>query len=129
MQSLKKVLTFVAFSVSVACVPTIAQEKTIADGVFTEAQVESGKGVYDSTCSACHRMNEYRSVLRAFQGNSVMVLWDLIVASMPADNPGSLADDEYTDIIAFILADQGFPTGDTPLEPYGNMDQIKIVTP
>jgi len=108
---------------------SVAQEKTIADGVFTEAQVESGKGVYDSTCSACHRMNEYRTVLRKFQGNPVMMLWDLLVGTMPADNPGSLADSDYTDIIAYILSDQGFPTGDTPLDPRGGMDDIKIVTP
>ncbi len=106
-----------------------AQERTVADGVFTEAQVESGKGVYESTCSACHRMREYRQVLRAFQNNSVMVLWDMLVSSMPADNPGSLADSEYTDIIAYILSEQGYPAGDTPLDPYNGMDEIKIIAP
>ena len=106
-----------------------AQELTVADGVFTDAQAESGKAVYDSTCSACHRMQEYRQVLRAFQNNSVMVLWDLLVSSMPADNPGSLADSEYTDIIAYILSEQGFPAGDQPLDPYNGMGEIKIVTP
>ena len=124
-------LVNVVFAVCVAVVPAsvAGQEKTIADGVFTEAQVEAGKGVYDSTCSACHRMNEYRNVLRAFQGNSVMNLWELILGTMPADNPGSLADSEYTNIIAFILSDQGFPAGDTELDPYSNMEDIKIVAP
>ena len=107
----------------------VAQEKTVADGVFSEAQVESGKAVYDNTCSACHRMQEYRQVLRAFEGNSIMMMWELIVATMPADNPGSLADDEYTNIIAYILSDQGFPTGEAELDPYSNMEDIKIVAP
>lgn len=124
-------LVNVVFAVCVAIVPAAVarQEKTIADGVFTEAQVEAGKRVYDSTCSACHRMNEYRNVLRAFQGNSVMNLWELILGTMPADNPGSLADSEYTNIIAYILSDQGFPAGDSELDPYSNMEDIKIVAP
>lgn len=124
LKNLTATLLFVLLSVSVS-----AQEKTVADGVFTEAQAESGKGVYESTCSACHRMQEYRQVLRAFQNNSVMMLWDLLVATMPADNPGSLADSEYTDIIAFILSEQGFPAGDTELIPYENMEEIKLVAP
>jgi hypothetical protein len=37
--------------------------------------------------------------------------------------------EEYTDVIAYILHEQGFPTGDTPLDPDNGMEDISIVAP
>jgi hypothetical protein len=36
-------------------------------------------------------------------------------ASMPQDAPGSLTRDQHVDILAFILAKNGFPAGMTDL--------------
>ena len=37
--------------------------------------------------------------------------------------------EEYTDVIAYILSENGFPTGDTELDPDNGMEQINILTP
>ena len=107
----------------------IAQEKTVKDGVFTEAQVTSGQVVYDSQCKTCHNMQFYRDTLRSWNNQPLLYLWESIMGTMPADNPGSLMFEEYTDVIAYILSENGFPTGDTELDPDNGMEQINILTP
>jgi len=104
-------------------------EKTVEDGVFTQAQVDAGKLVYDSSCKACHNMRFYRDTLRSWASQPVLYLWENILGTMPADNPGSLMLDDYTNVIAYILNENGFPTGETPLDPDAGMDGISIVAP
>ena len=107
----------------------ISQEKTVKDGVFTEAQVTSGQIVYDSQCKTCHNMQFYRDTLRSWNNQPLLYLWESIMGTMPADNPGSLMFEEYTDVIAYILSENGFPTGNTELDPDNGMEQINILTP
>ena len=107
----------------------IAQEKTVKDGVFTEAQVTSGQIVYDAQCKTCHNMQFYRDTLRSWNNQPLLYLWESIMGTMPADNPGSLMFEEYTDVIAYILSENGFPTGNTELDPDNGMEQINILTP
>ena len=46
---------------------------------------------------------------------------------MPEDNPGSLKQQEYADILAYFLSLNAYPTGDAELAPgAGPMANIKI---
>ena len=45
---------------------SLAQGKTISDGVFTQAQADAGKLVYDSSCKNCHNMRFYRDLLKSW---------------------------------------------------------------
>lgn len=107
----------------------LAQDKTVSDGVFTAEQAEAGQVVYDSQCKTCHNMRFYRDTLRSWNNQPLLYLWEAIMGTMPADNPGSLMFEEYTDVIAYILHEQGFPAGDTKLDPDNGMDQISIKSP
>ena len=107
----------------------LAQDQSVGDGVFTQAQVDAGQSVYDSTCKACHDMRFYRDILRSWTGQPLLYLWENILGTMPADNPGSLGYDEYTNVLAYILAEQGFPAGEATLDPDNGMDAIKIAAP
>ncbi len=128
--SVKTVISSVCLLITlVACSSSLAQDKTVNDGVFTAAQVETGKVVYDTTCSACHDMRFYRDTLKSWNNQPLLWLWESIMGTMPADNPGSLMLDEYTDVIAYILSENGFPAGETKLDPDAGMDTIHIVTP
>ena len=109
--------------------PGLSQDKTANDGVFTEAQVSSGQAVYDSQCKTCHNMRFYRDTLRSWSNQPLLYLWENIMGTMPADNPGSLMFEEYTDVIAYILSENGFPAGDATLDPDNGMDAIKILAP
>ena len=107
----------------------LAEDLTVKDGVFTAEQVASGQQVYDSQCKTCHNMRFYRDTLRSWNNQPLLYLWENIMGTMPADNPGSLMFEEYTDVIAYILSENGFPAGDLKLDPDNGMDSIKILSP
>ncbi len=107
----------------------LAEARTINDGVFTQAQVNAGKATYDTACKTCHDMRFYRDALKSWDGQPVLWMWETILGTMPADNPGSLMLEEYTDVVAYILSENGFPTGESALDPDGNMADITIVAP
>jgi hypothetical protein len=89
--------------------------KTVWDGVYTIAQAARGNAQYDLNCARCHSTGEAPSII----GDAFMRRWfenDLNVMlmkmrTMPADAPGSLADNVYIDIASFLLRASGFPQG------------------
>lgn len=109
--------------------PTVS----VWEGVFTEAQALRGQGVYPGACGRCHgsRLNgapddpdmlstpalARASFLRNWEGRSLATLFEYTRATMPADNPGSLLDEEYVDVIAYMLSVSGMPPGDDELRP------------
>lgn len=127
--SVKMVVSSLVLLLSfVAGQATLAQDKTVNDGVFTAAQVDAGQLVYDSSCKTCHDMRFYRDTLKSWNNQPLLYLWETIMGTMPADNPGSLMLSEYTDVVAYILSENGFPAGDAMLtEP--TMEAIHITTP
>ena len=44
-------------------------------------------------------------------------LFELLTATMPKNDPGSMTDQEYVDIIAYVLKGGGFPSGRAELPP------------
>lgn len=128
--SASKKLRLIGVLAALSIVPVaMAQDKTVNDGVFTEGQVNAGQVVYDAQCKTCHNMRFYRDTLRSWSNQPLLYLWENIMGTMPADNPGSLMYEEYTDVIAYILHENGFPAGEATLDPDNGMDQIKIVSP
>ena len=101
------------------------------DGVFTETQATRGQAVYQGACGLCHgrRLNgapddpdmpstpplARARFIREWNGRSLASLFEYIRATMPADNPRSLTDQEYVDVIAYMLTVGGMPAGDDEL--------------
>lgn len=125
--SIKMVLALTSLALSQ--IAMAADEKTVNDGVFTAEQAESGMAVYEKSCKTCHDLRFYRDILKSYSGQPVIWLWESIVGTMPADNPGSLELSEYTDLIAYFLSDNGFPAGENKLDPDNGMDSITILRP
>ena len=106
---------------------------SVWDGVFTEIQAERGRAVYAGACGLCHgrRLNgapedpDMRSTpplararfVRSWNGRSLATLFEYTRATMPEDNPGSLTDEEYVDVIAYMLSVGGMPAGEAELPP------------
>ena len=106
---------------------------SVWDGVFTEAQAARGRQAYSGACGLCHgrRLNgapedpDMRSTpplararfVREWDGSSLAALFAYTRLTMPEDNPGSLTDEEYADVIAYMLSVGGMPAGDDELTP------------
>ncbi len=97
-----------------------AQSQTVLDGVYTAAQAQRGEPQYQRNCGGCHGEDLYGRAMGALRGDkfldrwredSLSALFDHIRTRMPARAPGSLAEGEYLDIIAYILQVNGFPAG------------------
>ncbi|MDA0688469.1 MAG: cytochrome c [Proteobacteria bacterium] len=129
-QSARKILLLIGTLAGLSIGPAaMAQDQTVGDGVFTADQVSAGQAVYDAQCKNCHNMRFYRDTLRSWNNQPLLYLWENIMGTMPADNPGSLMYEEYTDVIAYILHENGFPAGEATLDPDNGMDKIKILAP
>ncbi len=106
---------------------------SVLDGVFTEAQAQRGQAAYTGPCGMCHgrRLNgapddpdmlstpplARAKFLRTWEGRSLAALFDYTRATMPESNPGSLTDEEYVDVIAYMLSVSRMPIGADELRP------------
>ena len=92
-----------------------ADPRTLNDAIYTEAQADSGEGLYKTHCLACHDKKYFRPVLKRWAGQSLGVFYTVMVTSMPESNPGALSLDEYSDILAYILSLSRYPSGEEEL--------------
>jgi mono/diheme cytochrome c family protein len=106
-----------------------APTKTTNDGVYTAAQAERGKKTFADKCTACHEPSRFSGATfhEVWDGKVMKEIWDIASGTMPEDNPGSLKQQEYGDILAYFLSLNEYPAGETELA--GNaaaMANIKI---
>ena len=98
------------------------QPGELGDGVYTERQANRGARVYRTTCESCHAPNLEGSeegptlrgdeFLEGWDGEVLAELMILMVDTMPEENPGGLAEEEYTDVLSYLLQQNGYPPGD-----------------
>ena len=90
---------------------------------FTRGQADDGQVIYRSSCASCHGANLEGAAGPALTGaafdkwrsGSVGQFYNLIVATMPAERPGSLTPKAYLSLLAFIALRNGFVPGPYPL--------------
>ena len=121
--------TALAATLSVTALSGQAPTKTTNSGVYTAEQAERGKKLFEAKCTACHDTARFTGdpFLDPWNGKPLKDVWDIASGTMPEDNPGSLKQQEYGDILAYFLSLNEFKTGDAELQ--GNaaaMASIKI---
>ncbi len=114
-----------AAAVTVAVAAAQADGLSLDGGVYSVDQGKRGKAHYDAFCAPCH-VGDLSGTLAADTGapplrgapfltsmeqKGVAAVFDYIKATMPADDPASLEDDEYVDILAYLIQANGFPAG------------------
>jgi mono/diheme cytochrome c family protein len=95
--------------------------------VYTDAQATRGEGTFNATCLSCHVPSDYTgdSFQSKFVGGTVFDMFDDIRQSMPQDNPGSLTNEQYTDLVAYLFKLNGLPTRDRELPAV--IDSLKAI--
>lgn len=107
-------------------------QASIWDGVFTAEQAARGERGY-TACTQCHGRTlngaaddpDRKSTpplarakfLRNWDGRTLATLFEYTKATMPQQNPGSLSEQEYVDVIAYMLSVSKAPAGDAELPP------------
>ncbi|MYB19036.1 MAG: cytochrome c [Holophagales bacterium] len=102
-----------------------APPASVLDGIFTEAQAKRGRAAYDAQCTECHGEGlgggEMAPGLTGvafrfrWRGLKVADIYTSVQSTMPPEEPGTLGDQAYIDIVAFLLSANGYPAGDWEL--------------
>jgi mono/diheme cytochrome c family protein len=116
-------------------------ERTIWDGVYAQAQADGARLLYLGGCAPCHgsRLNGApdeadmgagpplagHTFLRDWEGRSLASLFEVARTTMPVRNPGQFTDQQYADILAYMLSYGDAPAGGTALTP--DMDVLSDI--
>ena len=86
---------------------------TTKAGVYTAAQAAKGEQVYMAFCLSCHPAGTYAAPAfrQKWNGHLLSELYSLISTQMPKEQPGTLEDGDYANVIAYLLKINGAPTG------------------
>jgi quinoprotein glucose dehydrogenase len=95
--------------------------ESVWDGIYSNEQAARGKTLYTQACASCHGERlEGRGQTPPLAGDDFTSNWkgmtvgdllDKMQVSMPADKPGKLSREQNSDILAYILKINEFPTG------------------
>jgi S-disulfanyl-L-cysteine oxidoreductase SoxD len=116
-------LALIAALVVTAQSPSAAQQRagvadpSVLDGVFTDAQAERGRSVFQRTCTMCHGLPEFTAGAHvpAAKYENLGDMFMKIASTMPMDDPGGLSWQEYSAVVSYILQANGYPAGDEEL--------------
>jgi len=96
--------------------------------LFTADQATQGGPVYQAQCAPCHGSalegvaapalkGEQFKAMAAAQGLTAQSLLTVVAQTMPQSDPGSLSADQYNQVVAYILQQNGYPAGGDALSP------------
>src|SRR5262245_44235685 len=95
-----------------------AEQASTWAGVYTDEQATVGQGVYAKNCSECHGEDlggdgfapslKGPEFMNNWNGLSLGELFDRIRVSMPPSNPNSVGSKEKSEIVTYLLKQNGF---------------------
>ena len=112
-------------------------KRSVWDGVYTDQQAGRGERQYSRACESCHGSDlagDQVAEIPALSLDSFMTSWngrtvnDLVATmkrSMPKDKPGTLSENAYLDLAAYLLQANKFPSGSREL-PRASADLATI---
>lgn len=115
-------------AVRAASGPTEASQgdptRTIRDGVYTVEQAARGRKLYEAICIRCHGEDLLGANARPLAGDAFIRDWGGMTLdhfyerakTMPPGDAARLADDEYLDVVTYVLEVNAVPAGDAELE-------------
>lgn len=109
-------------------------QRTVADGVYTDAQRTRGQQIYATECSDCHSADltggdnapslSGFEFVAAWKGTTVGELFEK-VRTMPPTSPGKLSPQQSADVLAYILSKNNFRAGASELA--GDVAALKSI--
>jgi mono/diheme cytochrome c family protein len=92
-------------------------QKTIADGVYSDAQADRGEQRFKVSCSSCHTPGSFSggAFAERWNGQTMGEVFDFVSNAMPENDPGGLEPAEYASVLAYILRVNGYAAGQDDL--------------
>jgi mono/diheme cytochrome c family protein len=112
---------------AVGLTPSLSQKPTTNDGVYTKKQADAAKAQFDKICADCHPFTVAGKkklkdlplgedpFYENWTGRPLADMISTIALTMPNDGSAVVSDEEAADLVAYILQQNGFKPGDTPL--------------
>jgi alcohol dehydrogenase (cytochrome c) len=106
-------------------------------GYFTDTQASDGATVYTASCASCHGAKlegqsgpslsgaRFAATLQSY--GTGQQLFDFISKQMPLNAPGSLTPTQYYAVGAFLLQQNGYPSGSQTLDAT-NVGSVNLST-
>jgi mono/diheme cytochrome c family protein len=72
---------------------------------YSTAQAARGEQVFDQTCAMCHSGEQLigQTFVDNWNDRRVWDFYNLVHSTMPLDKPGGMKDQEYLDVVAYLL--------------------------
>ena len=72
---------------------------------YSSAQAARGEAVFNETCAACHTTESLigQAFVDSWNDRRVYDFYALVRSTMPLDNPGGLKDQQYLDVVSYLL--------------------------
>lgn len=88
-------------------------QKSTQAGVYTAEQAARGEDLYAGMCRSCHTAASHTGVAfqKSWEGRALSDLFGYVSTKMPKNEPGSLAPEQYVDLLAYLLKLNQMPVG------------------
>jgi cytochrome c len=136
--STKKTTLLLTVCGAAICLWTATSAQTMLPASFTRQQADEGHKSYAMNCASCHRADLSGGNAPALTGetfntnwgrHTVAELYAYVKGMMPYCDGGSLGNQEYADIIAYILSANGAKAGNQDLTPNSGEKISDIIAP
>ena len=104
---------------------------TLPAATYDATQAAGGQRVYQAVCARCHPPGSQSGAAfrTAWNNRRVSDLQSILVNTMPQDKPGSLTDEQYLDVIAYMLKMNDVPGGSALPADTAALHKLKIGVP
>ncbi|MEO7997420.1 MAG: cytochrome c [Gemmatimonadaceae bacterium] len=102
-----------ASSASAQVDSTVKTDSSATKLIVDMDQAVRGMDVFKKTCVECHTKSDVtgQDFKLKWSGRPVYELFDVIRTTMPDDKPGSMTQDQYIDVVAYLVRLNGAANG------------------
>jgi hypothetical protein len=88
-------------------------QRSTGQGVYSRQQWMRGRDVYAGLCAGCHPAITHVGPMftTSWAGKKLSDLFGFLRERMPKNDPGSLSEQEYVDVMSYMLRLNGMPSG------------------
>ena len=94
-------------------------QRSTGEGVYSREQWMRGRDVYSGLCAGCHPAATHVGPVftTSWAGKKLSDLFGYLRERMPKNDPGSLSEQDYVDVMSYMLRLNGMPAGTSEMPP------------